>query len=186
MTTSQGSSPSFTTEKKKQINDDKRVRLVVIYYTWKKKKRWQRASWLIVIFYTWGGKKTKRWQQATEAHRHVLHLKGKKKRWKLVIIFCTWKKNQTICSLFTFFNLLAIYALLLEERFLQHHFSNVFCSTISTPFMQHRLLQHCFNTTFAIFSSTVALQHCFYSTVFCNIAFVFEWWQGLGFLVGQR
>jgi hypothetical protein len=35
---------------------------------------------------------------------------------------------------------------LLEERFLQHHFSNVFCSTASTS-----LLQHCFNTT---------LQHC--------------------------
>jgi hypothetical protein len=39
-------------------------------------------------------------------------------------------------------HLLAIDALVfLEERFLQHHFNNVFCNTVSTP-----LLQHYFNT----------------------------------------
>jgi hypothetical protein len=37
----------------------------------------------------------------------------------------------------------------LGERFLQHHFSNVFYNIASTP-----LLQHCFNTTFATLSST--------------------------------
>jgi hypothetical protein len=53
-------------------------------------------------------------------------------------------------------NLFATNALVfLEERFLQHHFNNVFCNIISTP-----LLQHCFNTH---------VQHCLLQQQF-NIA----------------
>jgi hypothetical protein len=55
-------------------------------------------------------------------------------------------------------HLLATHALVfLEERFLQHHFNNVFCNTVSTP-----LLQHCFNTL---------VQHCLLQQHF-NIASV--------------
>jgi hypothetical protein len=55
-------------------------------------------------------------------------------------------------------HLLATNALVfLEERFLQHHFNNVFFNTVSTP-----LLQHCFNTL---------VQHCLLQQHF-NIASV--------------
>jgi hypothetical protein len=62
-------------------------------------------------------------------------------------------------------HLLATDALVfLEERFLQHHFSNVFASASAT------LFQH----AYATLSSTTTLQHCFCSTIFCNITFAVE------------
>jgi len=54
----------------------------------------------------------------------------------------------------------------LEEHFLQHHFSNIFCNIASTLLLQHRLLQHRFNTAFATSSSTTLLQHHLYNIVF--------------------
>jgi hypothetical protein len=42
------------------------------------------------------------------ACHHLLHLRKRKKRWwwirKLVVIFCTWGKNQETYSLLAFFN----------------------------------------------------------------------------------
>jgi hypothetical protein len=65
-------------------------------------------------------------------------------------------------------HLLATDALVfLEECFLQHHFSNIFCNI---DFASETLLQH----AYATLSSAATLQHCIYSTIFCNITFVVE------------
>jgi hypothetical protein len=72
----------------------------------------------------------RRQRQTKQARRHLLHLSKK-----------IGVKNKQIKRKVDV-HLLAIDALVfLEERFLQHHFSNIFCNTVSTP-----LLQHCFNT----------------------------------------
>jgi hypothetical protein len=44
----------------------------------------------------------------------------------------------------------------------------------TTPLQQH-LLQHRFSTAFATLSFVAALQHRLRSTIFCSIAFAFEW-----------
>jgi hypothetical protein len=62
--------------------------------------------------------------------------------------------------------LLATNALIiLQERFLQHHFSNVFCNTTLVALLQH---------TCATLSFVTTLQHSFCSTIFCNIDFALE------------
>jgi G:T-mismatch repair DNA endonuclease (very short patch repair protein) len=77
----------------------------------------------------------RRQQRTKQACRHLLHLSKK-----------IGVKNKQIKKKVDV-HLLATNALVfLEECFLQHHFSNVFCNTISAP-----LLQHCFNTP---------MQHC--------------------------
>jgi hypothetical protein len=65
-------------------------------------------------------------------------------------------------------HLLATDALVfLEERFLQHHFSNIFYNIASTS---ATLLQH----AYATLASAATLQHCFCSTIFYNITFAVE------------
>jgi hypothetical protein len=127
--------------------------------------RWRRAGRLIVIslFFLWCRKR----RRTKQVRRHLLHLSKK-----------TRVKNKQIKRKVDV-HLLARDALVfLEERFLQHHFSNVFCNIASAS---ATLLQH----AYVRLSSATALQHCFCSTIFCNITFDVEWRRGLGFLMGE-
>jgi hypothetical protein len=100
----------------KKPNDNVK-RLIVVFCTWeknqemtttflarhhllhleKKTKRWWEVSWLIIIFYTW--EKTQRDDDESLGSLSFSTLeKKKKKRWRwamrLIIICCTWGKNQ--------------------------------------------------------------------------------------------
>jgi hypothetical protein len=111
--------------------------------------------------------KCKRQWQARQARCHLLHLRKKNKSEKKA------NKNKGWCTLICH----KCTSYFLEEHFLQHHFSNVFYNTALTLLLQH---------AYATLPSATALQHCFCSIVFCNIAFVLEWWRGLRFLMGRR
>ncbi len=116
-------------------DDGEPPRFVVISLFFFQVSRWRRAGRLIVIslFFLW----CRRRRRTKQVRRHLLHLSKK-----------TRVKNKHIKRKIDV-HLLATNALVfLEERFLQHHFSNVFCNIAST-----RLC----NIVFCISTSTLLL-----------------------------
>jgi len=139
------------------VDDGEPLRLIVISLFFSQVSRWWRAGRLIVIslFFFW----CRRRRQTKQVRRHLLHFSKK------IIV-----KNKQITRKVDVHLLATDTLVFLEERFLQHHFSNVFCNIASAS---------------ATLTSAAALQHCFCSTIFCNITFVVEWRWGLGFLMGE-
>ncbi len=97
-----------------------------------------------LCFFFW----CRRRRQTKQVRRHLLHFSKK------IIV-----KNKQITRKVDVHLLATDTLVFLEERFLQHHFSNVFCNIASAS---------------ATLTSAAALQHCFCSTIFCNITFVVE------------
>jgi hypothetical protein len=156
--------PSFSL---RVANDGEPPRLIVISLFFSQVSRWKLAERLVVISLFFLRCRRRRWTK--QARHYLLHLSKK-----------IGVKNKQIKRKVDVHLLTTDTLVLLEEHFLQHHFSNVFCNIVSTP-----LLQHCFDTL---------VQHCllqqhfniaFVAPSFCNIAFVLEWWRGLGFLMGE-